>query len=458
MKKTSFSLHRWQRALVYGLGLSGVAASRLLRRHGIGVVGVDRRPLDQLGLAELADDPQVELQVGGEPDALPAVDGIVLSPGVPLDRPLVLAARRAGIPVIAEVELAAAFVEGPVVGITGSNGKSTTTALTGALLEASGLATEVCGNIGRPLSACVDGPADRVFVVELSSFQLETIRDFRAQAAGLLNLSADHLDRYESLQAYGDAKARLLATQLATDTAVVNADDPWVRTVATTARRRSFSRQTAVEDGCFVDGDRVVERAPGEPERELFRLEDLRLPGVHNLENAMAASLLATAVGGRRETFRQALSGFAGLPHRTQWIATIDGVAYYDDSKGTNPGATLRALDGFEAGTVHLILGGRAKGEGFDDLWPVVAARAARCYLIGEASELFASQLDSRGVDYETCGDLDRAVQSARRRATTGETVLLSPACASFDQYANFGARGDHFQALVRALQGGRRG
>ena len=270
--KAPWSQQEWQRALVYGLGLSGLAAVRLLRSRGVEVVGVDRRAAGELDLGELATDPGVELLLGREPTALPAgLDGVVVSPGVPADRPLLAAARGAGIPVIAEVELGYAFVNGPVIGITGSNGKSTTTALAGALLAASGFAVEVCGNIGRPLSACAEGEAGRMFVTELSSFQLEAIDGFHPRAAALLNVSADHLDRHADLDSYIAAKKRLFDNQSAGDIAVINADDPLVAEVAVRSRRRFFSRLRSVEDGCFLDGDRVVEATPGRPVSELFR-------------------------------------------------------------------------------------------------------------------------------------------------------------------------------------------
>ena len=256
--------NEWRRALVYGLGLSGKAAARLLLARGVEVVGVDARPAAALDLGDLAAEARLVVHAGEEPAELPAgLDGVVVSPGVPMDRPLLAAARRRGLPVIAEVELAFPFLNGPVVAITGSNGKSTTTALTGALLRAAGRRVEVCGNIGEPLAGVVEGPPGRVFVVELSSFQIEGVATFRPQAAALLNLSGDHLDRYGGMAAYAAAKKRLFATQGSDDVAVLNADDPATLELATAARRRLFSRRRRVEDGCWLDGDRVVESVPG---------------------------------------------------------------------------------------------------------------------------------------------------------------------------------------------------
>jgi UDP-N-acetylmuramoylalanine--D-glutamate ligase len=451
------------RALVYGLGLSGQAAARLLLSRGVEVIGVDEKPAEKLelsGLDGLAGRIEV-LAPGGVPGGLPAgreLDLVVISPGVPMDRPLIAEALGRGIPVIAEVELAFPFLNGPVVAITGSNGKSTTTALTGDMVKAGGWAVEVCGNIGLPLADRVDGPSDRVFVVELSSFQIEGIRTFKPQAAAYLNLSEDHLDRYGSLAEYSAAKKRLFRDMDANGIAVLNADDPETLTVETAARRRTFSRRGRVEDGCYADGHgNVIETAPGQPDAALFHASDVPLAGVQNLENAMAAALLARAVGVEPAALRRALIEFRGLPHRLEKVGERggpQGVAYYDDSKGTNPAATAKSLEGFADGSVHLILGGRNKGADLASLAPIVAQKARRVYLIGEAADEFDAALSGKigDVSLERSGTLDRAVQSAAAVARSGEAVVLSPACASFDQFRNFNHRGDMFQELVREV------
>jgi UDP-N-acetylmuramoylalanine--D-glutamate ligase len=438
-----------ERALVYGLGLSGRAAARFLTARGVAVVGVDEKPANRLDLGELAG--KVELAPA---DGWPGdVDLVVVSPGVPMDRPLVAEARRRGVPVIAEVELAFPFLNGPVVAITGSNGKSTTTAMTGDMVRAAGLPVEVCGNIGEPLADKVDGPPGRVFVVELSSFQIEGIATFRPKAAALLNISEDHLDRYGSLQAYADAKRRLFRDQEGTDVAVLNADDAETLRLDTRARRRLFSRLKPVADGCHATADgRVIEVSGGE-ETLLFQASDVPLAGVQNLENAMAAALLARAVGAEPAAIRAALQAFQGLLHRLQKVGERAGVAFYDDSKGTNPGATMKAIEGFADGTVHLILGGRNKDADLATLTPMVRRKARRAYLIGEAADGFAAVLDG-AVPFERAETLDRAVRSAAAQARPGEAVVLSPACASFDQFRNFNHRGDVFQDLVRGLLG----
>ena len=450
----SLEADNWTRALVYGLGISGKAAARLLRSRGVEVVGVDRRAAEELNLGQLADDPGVELHLGREPEVIPGgVDAVVVSPGVPPGQSLLKAARLAGLPVVAEVELASWYLSGPIVGITGSNGKSTTTALTGELLRASGFDVEVCGNIGHPLSACVEGEAGRIFVTELSSFQLEGIDRLRPQAASLLNLADDHLDWHGGQEAYFKAKKAIFRNQTAEDSAVLNADDPRVANLDVEAQRRLFSSTTAVEDGCYLDGDTVVEVAPGEAPKALFSWDDLALEGEHNLENAMAAALLSRAVGADGSAFPAALALFKGLPHRVEEVAGRQGVKWIDDSKATNFAATRRSLEGFPDGRVHLILGGRNKGGDAAVLAGVAASKVKRAYLVGEAAEELASLL-ADVVPCEMTGDLSRAVESAARRAVQGDVVLLSPACASFDQYRSFNERGDHFQDLVGALNG----
>jgi UDP-N-acetylmuramoylalanine--D-glutamate ligase len=441
---------RFERVLVYGLGLSGRAAARLLLSRGAAVLAVDDKPVEPGDLAG-----RIELLAAGTAELPASMDAVVVSPGVPPDRPLLAEARRRGVPVLAEVELAFPFLDGPVVAITGSNGKSTTTALTGAMLRAAGFTAEVCGNIGEPLSDKVEGAPGRVFVVELSSFQIEGITTFKPLAAALLNLSQDHLDRYPTMAEYGAAKKRLFQVMDPEGVAVLNADDPETLELATRARRRHFSRLAAVVDGCWARPDgRVIEVSPGGPDTELFDAADVPLAGVQNLENAMAAALLARALGAEPAAIAAGLKSFTGLPHRLQRVGERGGVVFYDDSKGTNPGATLKAIEGFADGTVHLILGGRNKEADLSVLTPMVQRKARRAYLIGEAAADFELALRS-AVPYEVAGTLERAVRSAASQAQPGEAVVLSPACASFDQFKNFVHRGQVFQDLVRGIIGG---
>jgi UDP-N-acetylmuramoylalanine--D-glutamate ligase len=439
----------WSRALVYGLGVSGRAAARLLLDRGAAVLGVDARPAGELDLGALAGDPRFGMVA--ETDSLPAVDGVVLSPGVPPERPLVAAARAAGLPVISEVELAFPLLDGPVVGITGSNGKSTTTAMTGAMLRAAGRSVEVCGNIGDAVSGRVEGPSERVFVIELSSFQLEAMETFRPTAGAWLNLSPDHLDRYPDLEAYAAAKESLFARQDEGDVAVLNADDPRVARAVSRGRRRFFSRLARVADGCFLDGETVVEIEPSGAETVLFRRSDLPLAGAHNLENAMAAALLARALGAEPRHLRAALAAFEGLPHRMQRVGEVAGVVFYDDSKATNFAATAKSLLDLADGSVHLVLGGLGKGDDPTEVVELAAVKAKRLYLIGAAEESFAAAF-AGAAPIERCGTLERAVEAAFRAAVAGDVVLLSPACASFDQFRNYAHRGDVYQERVREI------
>jgi UDP-N-acetylmuramoylalanine--D-glutamate ligase len=444
----------WDRVLVYGLGESGKAAVKLLLDRGAYVVAVDRQEGSELGLEGLEGISGLELELGREPLELPVgIEGVVVSPGVPREQPLLQAARAAGIPVIAEVELGFAFLTGPVIGITGSNGKSTTAALTGALLQSAGYSVEVCGNIGVPLCACVEGAEGRVFVVELSSFQLEAVDTFHPRAAALLNVSPDHLDRHGAFSEYLASKTAIFARQTELDLAIINGDDPVVRDVATRARRKLFSRRSRVREGCYLEGESVVEVQSGRADQELFERRDLALHGLQNLENAMAAALLARSMGASAETFPATLASFAALPHRMQRVAMSGGVSWIDDSKGTNIGATLKSLEGFPDHSVHLILGGRSKGADFSPLVTAVAQKARRVYLIGEAAEQIEQAL-AGAVPLEKSTLLSRAVESAARRVQAGESVLLSPACASFDQYGSFVDRGVHFRELVRRALG----
>lgn len=452
--KTPWSTDEWKRVVVYGLGSSGLAAARFLVSQGVAVIGVDQR--SDVGVDLAAESLESSL-LGVDDVELPgAVDAVVLSPGVPGHRRLLVEARESGLPVLSEVELAFPYLRGPVVAVTGSNGKSSTVAMTAGILEQAGLQVELCGNIGEPLCSKIEGPPGRVFVVELSSFQLEEISLFRADCAALLNLSPDHLDRYESFGDYVSAKTRIFERQTADSTAVLNADDERVAAIGEElprGRLRYFSRAGEVRDGCYADGSEVVEVSEEGEVKRLFSKSDLRVAGLHNLENAMAAALLARSRGVDAAAVRRGLAEFRGLPHRLEEVRKRHGVVWFDDSKGTNVGATEKSLEGFADHSVHLILGGRAKGTDPSALRDAVERKARRLYLIGESADEFEEALGAC-VDSENVGTLERAIFSADEQARPGEVVLLSPACASFDQFESFEHRGECFQALVNALNG----
>jgi UDP-N-acetylmuramoylalanine--D-glutamate ligase len=446
------------RAAVFGLARSGRAAVEVLLARGAEVVATDVRRRGEL--PDLPGGDGVRYVLGGHPESLlDAVDLVVVSPGVPLVLPVLDAARARALPVLSEIELASRLLPGVVVGITGTNGKSTTTALAAALLSKAGRPAAACGNLGTPWisfaapGALPEGAAWPTWVVELSSFQLEGIRRFAPDVAVHLNLTPDHLDRYRSLDDYGAAKARIFENQREAQVAVLNADDPLVARVKPRARRLEFSRRTVPERGTWLAGDVFVADLDGGGPRPVARRDDLRLPGAHNLENALAALAATLPLGVTAEAAAATLRSFRGLPHRTALVRVLGGVAYYNDSKGTNIDATLKSLEGFPDGTVHLILGGKEKGDDFRRLAPLVKTKT-RCVLtIGAAGDRIASALgETPGVTVIRCGTLERAVGEAAAAAAGGEVVLLSPACASFDQFRNFEHRGEIFEKLVKDL------
>jgi UDP-N-acetylmuramoylalanine--D-glutamate ligase len=437
------------RALVVGLGSSGVAAATLLTRQGWRVTANDRAAAAELAerLAQLP--AGVEAVLGGHPESLlESVALVVTSPGVPPDLPLLAQARRRGIEVIAELELAyRSLADTPLLAVTGSNGKTTVTALLGAILEEAGWNAGVGGNIGHPASAlALEGGFDAL-VWEVSSFQLEGCTTLRPRVGLLLNLSPDHLDRHPTVADYLAAKARLFARQQGDDVAVLNADDGAVAGLAVPARAEFFSLHDRSAAACLA-GDRLV--LDGHP---LLPRSHLPLLGEHNVANALAAALAAARAGVPRAAIATALERFTGLPHRHTVVAEVAGVRYVDDSKGTNIGATAAGLAGYPPGTVHLILGGLGKGQDFAALAEAVAGRVAAVYLIGAAAGEIADAIGQR-VPVQQCGTLAEAVRRAAAAARVGDTVLLSPACASFDQFRDYAHRGDEFARLARVTAG----
>ncbi|HET9324849.1 MAG TPA: UDP-N-acetylmuramoyl-L-alanine--D-glutamate ligase [Gaiellaceae bacterium] len=394
-----------------GLARSGRAAALKLARRRNRVVAVDRSPdADPGRLAEAG----VEVHLGTEETALlEGVDVLIKSPGVPAEAPFVTAARERGIPVWSEVELGGRLLSTPILGVTGTNGKTTTTALLGEMLGA-----PVAGNIGRALTELEDG--GRWIVCELSSFQLEDIHDFRPRIAVLLNLEPDHLDRHGSFEAYRDAKLRIFENQGAEDVAVLPRG---FGEIPGQGRRIEFSADDPL---------------PAEP----------RIPGAHNRENAAAAVAAAREAGASEERIAAALREFPGVPHRLEEVADIGGVRFVNDSKATNAAAARRAVASFDA-PLHVILGGLGKNESYADLAADLGARGARAYLIGAAADELAAAIE----DHELCGDLATAVRSAAAAAEPGDVVLLSPACASYDQFRDFEERGDEFRRLVEELR-----
>ena len=445
-----------RRVVVVGAARSGLAAAELARSRGARVTVTDlRTDVEALAVWRPGD---VTLELGGHrPRTFAAADLIVLSPGVPPRQPAVDVARRAGVPVIGEIELAWRLLEGRVIAITGTKGKSTTTTLVGRMLEAAGLDARVSGNIGRALSAQVDGSTARtVHVVEVSSFQLETTETFRPWIAVLLNLSADHLDRHASEAEYADAKARIFSRQGAADWAVVNADDPAALALAArgAARQLPFAIETRLDEGVGLEGDAIVHRTAAGA-RRLVPRSAVRLLGRHLLADVAAASAVAVLAGVTADQMTRAVEGFTGLEHALEPVAEIDGVRFVNDSKATNVEAARLAIESFEAGVVPII-GGRFKGGDLRDLRATVAGRVRAVIAIGEAAPLVREALADL-APVVGAADMAEAVRLAFERAAPGGTVVLAPACASFDMFRDYAERGRVFKREVARLEEVRR-
>ncbi|HUQ95596.1 MAG TPA: UDP-N-acetylmuramoyl-L-alanine--D-glutamate ligase [Bryobacteraceae bacterium] len=430
------------KVLVAGLGKSGLAAIHLLVGKGAHAYGTDSRAIGDLEGVGPA------LQAMGVPfhplsaETFQGYDLIVLSPGVPRDLPELQAVSTR---VIGEVELASWFLEGPILGITGANGKTTTTALAGHVLERCGIPCQVGGNIGLPPTAMVGASRrDQWNVLELSSFQLETIETFRAQIGVCLNITPDHLDRHHTFEAYAAAKGRLFETQQASDWAVLNADDGPTAAMAQGLRSQPvwFSLQHPVERGLWLNGGNIY--SDGAP---LMPASEIPLRGRHNIENVMAAAGAARLAGATLEGIRAAVRTFPGVEHRIEFVREVRGVPYYNDSKATNVDATLKSIEAFEGG-LWIILGGKDKGGDYAPLGAALHQKAKAALLIGAAAEKIASQIAGTVV-LVRCGTLEAAVNYASSRAVAGDTVLLAPACASFDQFKNYEERGKLFKTFV---------
>jgi UDP-N-acetylmuramoylalanine--D-glutamate ligase len=443
------------RAVVVGMARSGVAAVELLMEQGARVTAVDQAPVSNARLAELG----VSVQPQGA-SAFERADLMVLSPGVPADLDFAEGARRRGIPVVGDLELASWFLKGEIIGITGSNGKTTTTAMTGHILKASGIPVQVGGNIGTPPASLVKtSRAGQWNVLELSSFQLETISSFRAHIAAALNVTPDHLDRHYTFEQYAAAKARLFENQRADDFAVLNADDlvagGYVKSTA--AKSIFFSATRQIESGAWLAYSLLMIGAytrrkdiimlEGDP---LMPASEVPLRGVHNLENTMAAAIMARLAGATHEQIRTAVMSFPGVEHRLEFVRELDGVAWYNDSKATNVDATLKALAAFPDG-LWVILGGKDKNSDYRPLAAAMKEKTRGALLIGAAADKIEDHLQGV-VSTVKCGTLEGAVRHAHASARPGDTVLLAPACASFDQFENFEHRGREFKRLVGEL------
>jgi len=440
--------------LVVGLARSGLSVAHALARRGAVVTVTDSKPPSEFRevLPQLLKD-KVGLELGLQrAETFLAHEVIVISPGVPWDLPQLQAARQRKIPVYPEVEAATWFLEGTLVGITGSNGKTTTTALLGDMLKASGFPTFVGGNIGNALSSAVDHARSGTrFVTELSSFQLEGIHEFRPHVAVMLNLSPNHLDRHPSLEAYSQAKRQIFRNQQGQDYAVLNADDPWVAGLRAQVSSRPvlFSRHLELPSGVFVSGGKVCYRVR-HLERELFETRDVNLRGDFNLEDVLAATTAACVLGADFTAIRKAVRAFQAVEHRLEFVREIEGVDFYNNSKATSVDATMKSLEAFERG-VHLIMGGKDKGAPYTPLVPLIKERVRQVLLIGAAAPVIAKQL-AHSTELVQAGDLHTAVYQAFAQSRPGDTVLLAPACSSFDQFKDYEERGRVFKEIVKRL------
>jgi len=444
-----------KKILVVGLARTGVATARFLVEKKASVKVSEMKPPGELQAArEALQGLPVEWEMGGHtlPFFLDA-ELIVVSPGVPMNiRPLEQA-REKGIPVISEIELAFWFLKRPMIAITGTNGKTTTTTLVGKMLQASGKSAFVGGNIGNPLINFVAGPQkEKWAVVEVSSFQLEGIEKFRPSVAVLLNITEDHLDRYSSFHDYGEAKGKIFRNQGKKDYAVLNADESLTFQFAHRVESQVvlFSRERSVPVGCFLEGGAILFQG-ADGQRERFGLDRMKIRGAHNLENFMAAIATGKICGCRREALQKLIDEFEGLEHRLEWVEDIDGVKFFNDSKGTNVGSVVKSLLSFEE-PILLIAGGRDKEGDYGPLKGLIAEKVKGMALIGEARERMFGALGDL-TETVKVGSLEEAVHWAWSKARPGYVVLLSPACSSFDMFQNYQERGKRFKAIVQDLR-----
>jgi UDP-N-acetylmuramoylalanine--D-glutamate ligase len=442
-----------KKVLVVGLGKSGLAAALFLRRRGALVAVSDVRSAEALAkdIPALLDE-GIMVEAGGHGLlTFRRQDLIVVSPGVPLNTPELAQVRSFGLPVIGELELAARFIKGRTLAITGSNGKTTTTALLGEILKEAGIPTLVGGNIGVPVVGLIDQSTDETWsVLEVSSFQLESTIQFHPSIAVILNITPDHLDRHGSFENYARAKERIFAAQDADDFVVLNADNMRAAEAATRSDAKVywFSVEHSVPQGAWLEAGHLVYRpAPDVPAEDVMLLSGIPLKGTHNVENVLAALCAARLAGAPAEAIRKAIESFQAVEHRLEFVARVNGVEFYNDSKATNVDATAKAVASFDSG-IHLILGGKDKGSDYLQLAALLRARVRAVYTIGSAAAKIESQL--RGVvTILSCQTLDNAVSAAASAARPGEVVLLAPACSSYDQFEDYEHRGRVFKQLV---------
>ena len=447
-----------KRILVVGMARSGVAAAELLLRNGATPVLNDRKTLDELdGALDSLEGAACDLRLAQDPvKLLSEVDGLVISPGVPIDAPVVTAAKEMGVPMVGELELAYSLLKAETLAISGTNGKTTTTTLVGKIFENAGRVTHVAGNIGYPLSAVAAvARKEDVAVVEVSSFQLESIRTFHPHVAALLNITEDHLNRHGTMAQYIRLKQRIFENQTERDVAVLNMDDPTLLKMAGKLKGQIafFSRTQKVENGAFVEDGRIVWQWKGE-RRSICDADQILIPGPHNLENALAATAIACAMNVPAPVIRHTLMTFTGVEHRIEKVRVFKGVTYINDSKGTNVDSTIKAVQSMKAPTV-ILLGGYDKHTDFAPLCSEIkqSGQIAHAVVMGETAAQIRKQLEEAGYTAVVQAySLQDAVEKAGALAVSGGNVLLSPACASFDMFRDYEQRGEVFKQIVNAL------
>ncbi len=448
-----------QRVLVVGLAKSGIPAVKALKSQGAYVILHDAKPIEQFTelleqLAGLYD----ETSIGHLPENTGTLDCIVLSPGVPTDLPFTQEARNAGVRIIGELELGYLLAKGHFYGITGTNGKTTTTALTGEIFKAGKKETYVVGNIGLPVvQVAAESSEDACFITEVSSFQLETIEQFKCDIAAILNLTPDHLNRHKTMENYIDAKCRIFENNDANSILILNYDNPLTREISKREFKGQvigFSRLEKLDKGVYVDaGKIVVHDFRIDQVVTIMNVEDIFIPGSHNLENVLAAVAISYYAGISTEIIAQSIKAFKGIEHRVEFVKILNGVTYFNDSKGTNPDSSIKAVEAMKQPT-YLIAGGMDKGSTFDELIDVFGTTVKHMVVFGETADLLMKTAHAHNFLAVTrVNNLEEAVNLCYQMAKSGETVLLSPACASWDMYPSFEVRGDHFKACVNALE-----
>lgn len=448
-----------QRVLVVGLAKSGIPAVRALKSQGAYVILHDSKNEDQFApLLEDLSGLYDETCFGKPPVDLAGLDCMVLSPGVPTDLDFIVKARRAGVRIIGELELGYQLAKGHFYGITGTNGKTTTTALIGEIFNAASKKTHVVGNIGLPVvEVASDSDEDTCFVTEVSSFQLETIEKFKCDISAVLNLTPDHLNRHKTMENYIDAKCRIFENNDENGLIVLNLDNALTKALASREHKGRviyFSRMEQPENGVYVDSEKiVVQDYRTGAIIPIMKVEDIFIPGPHNLENVLAAVAISYYAGIGAEIIAQTIREFKGIAHRVEFVKTLNGVTFFNDSKGTNPDSSIKAVEAMKQPT-YLIAGGMDKGSTFDELILSFGKTIKHMVVFGETADLLMSTAKTHGYnDVSKVENLEEAVKLCYQMAASGETILLSPACASWDMYPSFEVRGDHFKACVAALE-----